>query len=798
MRINGKLLGILTGSLILLLGSGFVLLSRITDPEKISDRLQVYHQRYGQKKIYLHTDKPSYYATDDIWYKAYVLDAVSHEPDREEVNLYVQLINSFGQTVMTNLNRLENGTTHGDFRLYDTLSEGLYELRAWTNYSRNFGEEFFFRKQLVIRNPEKADLAPRETKKASKRIKKKSIRRASSYDLRFFPEGGQLVEGLTSRVAFKYDDELGIGQSLNGSIFAGKTKIMDLSSEYQGMGSFEIDVQPGVDYYAEIIDPEGKSKKYKFPDILESGVIMKVSQEPEDALKVDIQASPGQRELFLLAHGRGKTVFEQRIQLSGGKVSTRIPWKALPAGILHLTVFNRNAQPLAERLSYIYKVQQLNIQVASDQGSYGQRKEVNLDLLIEDERGNPVEGDFSLSVFSTAGLETPDGSPGNIYEEIMLASDLPGQIINPGHYLDPLNKNRQRHMDLLMMTQGWRRFTWDRLLDPEYDPVRHPVEKGIVVNGLLTRPFFKIPLKQHKVNLVVLNRYNDQFTTYTDDDGEFRFELPAYQDTLQLELNARRKSGRKNLVLYLDHDEPPAPEPIYSQFSADMQIKGSNRYGTVYKTEAEIAAEENPNRLTGIYGNPDNVIYYDESFVSYDNVFDVIRGRVPGVTVTSDDNIIIRGPGTLYGSTDPLYLIDNTPVDVGSVRVLNPIDVERIEIIKGPSAAIYGARGANGIVSIYTKRGKFMKKGVLEFEIQAYQNPREFYSPRYGTEFDDLLPDNRKTLYWKPDLVTGQDGRAKLRFFTSDITGDFDVRIEGVSVKGKIGSGTDQFSVREE
>jgi len=188
------------------------------------------------------------------------------------------------------------------------------------------------------------------------------------------------------------------------------------------------------------------------------------------------------------------------------------------------------------------------------------------------------------------------------------------------------------------------------------------------------------------------------------------------------------------------------------------------------------------------------MLFVDDKLATYNNVFDIIKGRVPGVMVNGN-SIQIRGPNSFFLSTEPLYLIDDVPVDASAIASLNPQDVERIEILKGPSSAIYGSRGAEGVVAIYTKRGKIMKKGVLESQILGFYRPREFYSPRYGTRFDQLNPDDRITLFWAPTIMTNSMGQADTIFFTSDVTGKFDISLEGVSPEGKFGAGTSSFEV---
>jgi len=155
--------------------------------------------------------------------------------------------------------------------------------------------------------------------------------------------------------------------------------------------------------------------------------------------------------------------------------------------------------------------------------------------------------------------------------------------------------------------------------------------------------------------------------------------------------------------------------------------------------------------------------------------------------VVTGNDVTIRGPSSFYGSNQPLYLIDNVPSDAGAVASLNPADIERFEVLKGPSAAIYGVRGANGVIAIFTRRGRYIVRGKLTFEMLGYHRPLEFYSPTYGTEFDDLIEDKRSSLYWNPSVKTDSQGKAVIRFYNSEKASTFYVVAEGLSPEGELG-----------
>jgi TonB-dependent SusC/RagA subfamily outer membrane receptor len=433
----------------------------------------------------------------------------------------------------------------------------------------------------------------------------------------------------------------------------------------------------------------------------------------------------------------------------------------------------------------------LNFSLETDRTGYGSREKVEVKINVRDDRNYPVAGNFSLSVTGDEYNDDRGDFYSGMVSYLVLSSDLKGRIQDPEKYFEKNTSDNRQALDNLMMTQGWRRFVWKNVIGDIPMKIDWEVERGLGVSGKVTREFFGIPLKFLPVTLTILSGFNDVYNTRTNEKGNYLFNLPDYEDTLDIEITSTRLSGRKNLIIYIDETELPGKKVLFSSYSKEMEVLGSNVFRPVPEKDTDIDRSD----YHGIHGTPDNVIYVDDKLATYNNVFDIIKGRVPGVMV-SGNSIQIRGPNSFFLSTEPLYLIDDVPVDATAVASLNPQDVERIEILKGPSSAIYGSRGANGVVAIYTKRGKFMKKGVLESQILGFYRPREFYSPRYGTHFDQLNPDDRITLFWVPSILTNASGQADTSFFTSDTRGKFDISIEGITPDGKFGSGSAVFEVK--
>lgn len=344
-----------------------------------------------------------------------------------------------------------------------------------------------------------------------------------------------------------------------------------------------------------------------------------------------------------------------------------------------------------------------------------------------------------------------------------------------------------------MLTQGWRRFDWNSVIAENYPEIRYYEEKGITVSGRITRDFFNIPLKDCRVQLSIMDKYNDVYTLYSSDKGNFVFDNLYYYDTVSVKIEAWRPSGRRNLLIQLaDNQENKVVNQLgnYTLTTVSERDKKTHRLEMqeenkkAYEREKKALEEKRKNSIQGLYGEPDFVLYSEDFNMVSGNILDVMKGRVPGVMISGND-VLIRGINTIYGSTQPLYLVDGTPVtDVTAVTSIPIQDIERVEVLKGAKTSFYGSRGANGVIAVYTKRGQFMVRGKIEFDMLGYSTPRIFYQPKYEPSEE---PKTDYTVIWEPVITTDANGRAKIEFDKPEIIGDYRFDFQGVSYSGHVG-----------
>lgn len=763
---------------------------------RINIALEKFSIVYPQQKVYLHLDKTAYKAGEMIWVKAYILNGLNHLPDTISTNLYVELISPFESRVEIKRFQMFNGFGVGDFQLSDTLPEGLYQIRAYTNWMQNFDEAFYFNRNFPLTNPGYVKLISPKQARVNQKVLENRQKKADETDLQFLPEGGVLVDDLLSTVAFKAVNELGKGVELKGSIVdENGTEITPFETFFKGIGRFILTPKKGKKYFA-VAKSGDNNLRVPLPQSMETGLVMHVENSAK-SLTITLQTNKpstndrSANEILLVGQIGGKIYYHHMLVLEKNSAEVTLDKAYFPSGIMQITAFSGRGMPLAERLVYNNRLDYMMINMTATDTSVAEGTKLLLTFSVTDPARNPLPANMSLSV-TREKSSVPAINNDNIVSSLLLSSDLKGFIEDPYEYFIDNTPFRQQALDNLMLTNGWRRFDWAKILDDEYPEIKYHEERGIAIFGQITHDFFSLPLKNIKVQLSILSSYNDVFTQNTNDKGYFLFENMVYYDTVKVKIEAWRQTGRRNLLIVLPADKINEIRKFQGDFSLVTESERDNKaYRIERYEETKIALEkerkekeENRNELHDIYSEPDFILPSSEFPKGSRDIVDVMRGRIPGVNIYGNQ-IIIRGPNTLTGSNQPLFLIDGVPTrDIDAIRSIPVDEIDRVEVLKGPSSAIYGMRGANGVIAIYTKRGQFMKRGVIEFEMLGYSTPRNFYQPKYVPETE---PESNYTLFWQPLIVTNEKGTASVLLDKPAIKGEYRFTVEGVSYLGHVG-----------
>ena len=243
--------------------------------QDIIERLLDYSWNVPQEKVYLHTDKTDYFPGEDIWYKAYLMIGPNHVPDSITEVLYVELINDKGVIINRQSLHIQDGLGWGDFMIPQASSPGKYILKAYTRYMMNFDEAFYYRKAINIISENQNVIGQSDTTNPLKPSNEGTTNK-KPFSIEFFPEGGNMVEGIHNFVAFKSTIDGKKGIDVKGVLKSGEgEEILDFESEKFGMGLFSFTPERGKNYFAHI-GLQGEEYVYALPESLEMGYTMHI------------------------------------------------------------------------------------------------------------------------------------------------------------------------------------------------------------------------------------------------------------------------------------------------------------------------------------------------------------------------------------------------------------------------------------------------------------------------------------------------------------------------------------------
>ena len=407
------------------------------------------------EKAYLHLDRFNYVSGEDIWYKAYLVDGKWNTLTGHSWNLYVELISPGLDILDRQLIRLEAGTGAGDFHLPDTLPSGIYLLRAYTNWMKNFGADFMFHREISINHPDHPVFTSQNSSPGEK----------DGIDLQFFPEGGSLVAGVPTKVGFKAVDANGNGCGIKGLLVTMEgDACARFESTHLGMGSFNLTPAKGTAYRAVIDRVQGPALEYDLPRVREKGYVLNVDDGEGDDLIVIVKtnrktlSSKDTLQVYLEVK-TSKGSFLSKLGLTHTAQSIVLPKGSFPPGIAHLILYDADFKPHSERLVCL-DPPLLRIQIERDKQVYHRREKTVLKVRVTDENGGPVDAEMSLSAFDAVALAGAGPDPSNVCSYLWLESELRGNVENPGYYFNEAHADRYGKLDLLLMTQGWRDFVW--------------------------------------------------------------------------------------------------------------------------------------------------------------------------------------------------------------------------------------------------------------------------------------------------------------------------------------------------
>ncbi|WP_214072329.1 carboxypeptidase-like regulatory domain-containing protein [Mucilaginibacter sp. dw_454] len=906
----------------------FAFTRRDGDPlGKLTFALQHWTDSIPQEKVYLHMDKPYYALGDTIWFKGYLTIGSRHQLSAMSGAMYVELISEKDSVLQQLKLPVTSGMVMGNFTLKDDYHQGSYRIRAYTQWMRNAGEDYFYDHTFTVGDVAggdvvaKADFSYRDdqgkrtltailnyTNDEGKALGDKPVRyeiwanhkvlwqqnsstdalgslrinipddikqhpegaylhttlqgsdkstiirdfpvkaTLAQTDVQFFPEGGSLVNGIISRIAYKTVGIDGLGVNMKGNIVDNDNKeVAKLDSIHAGMGSFLLTPVPGKTYSANITFEDGSTKNIALPKAADEGYVLRVYQPHKDSVLVRIHASVAllQRSVNLIVHTNGAIVFASSYITEKPITSVWLSKKAFPTGIAQFTLFDAGGEALLERIAFIRSNDMMQLNVKTAKTGYSSKERVMADLEAKDSEGKPTAGNFSVSVVDESKVPFEESKESTIFSNLLLTSDLKGYVEQPNYYFTADNKLVNRALDNLMLTQGYRRFTWKELNNTVSTKPQFPVEDlGTSITGRVTTLTNNKPVPNANISLIAL-RANAVKSASAGADGKFRFDPFFLMDSIKLSLQARTSKGSDKVILLLDsiptikvNHNPNLPDASLNiQSSLKQYLESGKKEDDTYEKlgmldkvhrlkEVKIRAkkvvtEPAYNSMQGPLQIPEG---HSDKTIKLSNpegcssLAICLAASLPRVVFEGKDVIdpFDKNKHQFYplypvvhfaGETSLLYVVlDGRLLDrfeAGDLMTdgdLEPSDIVKMEYIFSNQALMnMVGRPPGPVLFIYTNRGKVRhtyNPSMANITPKGFDKVREFYSPRYDKPKASLTqPDLRSTVYWNPYLKTDVAGQTSFNFFNADGPGTYKVTVEGINAAGQLGRVVYRYTV---
>lgn len=670
------------------------------------------------------------------------------------------------------------------------------------------------------------------------------LNRPEKVDLQFMPEGGKLVAGQQTNIAFKALNEDGYGAAVSGKIYNNKQQeITSFTATHSGMGVFSLVPENAEIYTARIQLPDGKYQTYQLPSVESSGITLNVNNRfKSDSCDITLTPTPdivaADKTYYLVGMARNVVCWGALVKFNKGPFQFTLNKQVFPSGIVRLILMNENKVGLNERMFYNGRDDQLNIQLESDKSEYRQRDSISLNIKVTDNHGEPIQGSFSLAVTDNGQVKTDSIAERSLVSHMLLTSDLKGNVEGPGYYDDAaIHPEKWQHLNHLLMAQGWAGYDWSQLFKP-VKPLVYPGEEEFLIKGKVTNAFNK-PVAKSAITLFSKNPLL-VLESITDDNGNFIFKGIAPIDTPAYFISAKNKRGKSfNVGIEMDEFKAPVFSPITNSIVPWFVNIDT---GTYLAVNNRVALKKEQLRVTG--GNLLKEVVINAKKVVKDSknlngpggadiIIDEEQLKKAGRTTLGDllrKNV--KGFGIRVSKTGETYYSVYTTLlhlvidGVNTEFFISPetpryqylkdiFDYYDAEEIKGIEVMVSGKYQMNytstylkpldvpwdhSFIEVTTRGGKgpFLKKsvGTYLYKPMPFITPKEFYSPKYTAGNITDMSDIRSTIYWTPNIITDKDGKATIGFYAADNPGTYTVIVEGADLQGHLGVKRKRITVK--
>ncbi|MDI9364448.1 MAG: hypothetical protein QM541_05825 [Flavobacterium sp.] len=769
--------------------------------QQIDSMLAIYKNQFQQEKLHLHLDKTVYNSGETIWMKAYLL--AGKNPSRYSKTLFIDWYDDTGSLLKHTSQPVFDATARSQFEVPQNYKGQALHLKAYTKWMLNFDTSFIYSKTIKIYS--------------KKNVSKPAATTVTS-TLHFFPEGGDLINGLQSKLAYLATNALGKPIQFRGAIVNGKNELIDsIVPLHDGMGYLLLQPELQDNYTCNWIDELGNNYSTRLPVAKSNSSILSaqiIKDKIVYAVSRSASVTDNLKSLHLIATQHQQEIYNAALNLSNKKtVVASIPVDSLPTGIVQLTLFDNNWLPIAERIVFVNNnLHQFFPTITTVKKELGKRAKNSFEITVNDSLLS------NMSVAITDASLAKDSSS-HIISELLLTDDIKGYINNPAFYFLNNEDSTRNYLDLVMLTHGWRRYNWNNIVSLKKPNIINEKEtdylqiKGKVFSG------GQASIKPNEVLSLILQSKDSSkqyLATQVKQNGTFELKQLIFYDTIKLfhQFNADKKLNDIGAVSF---QNPISQTPLFKNIQlpktsdADTIVFASNDsinqlierlkkeakngllkeviVNSKVKTSKEILDDKYASSLfKGNNGFAFDVLN-DETAKGSLDVFHYLQSQVPGLTISHS-----LEPGDTTALTwregSPEIFLNEMPSDAYDIQHIQMTDIAYIKVFRPPFMGSSGA-GASGAIVIYTRKPDDIKyntastlKSVLLFGYTAY---KEFYQPDYFAPQLNSPVDTRTTLYWNPFVLTDKNSKTfKVDFYNSDVVKKFRIVIEGMNALGQL------------
>ena len=760
--------------------------------------LSVIANDYGQEKMFIHFDKAIYKKGETIWFKVYVKEG--NQPSNISKNFYADWYNDSGKLIQHQAFPIIQSTTNGQF-IVDSVYKGKnLHIKAYTTWMLNFDTSFLYHKDIAIFQPNASNAVVKQLKPT----------------LQFFAEGGDMINGIGGFMAFKATDQFKQPIFVKGVIKNSTNVVIDsFKTEHDGMGMVFIEKPSSKDtytaYWQDTITNTQQSTT--LPQVADNGIALQVQTTPNSIL-ANIARTPNAtddiKQLYVMCFMNSNTVYEARVKLQNKTTqSVDIPTAKFGTGVLQVTVFNANYLPVAERVVFINNNDySFNATATITTKNLTKRGKNVIEIAVDDS----LLSNMSIAV-TDANVATDNMS--NIFSHLLLSADVKGSIYNASYYLQN-NDTAQQHLDLLMLTNGWRKYNWQKIFNNEMPYLKYAKDTSYlnIIGTLYGNMGSILPQQQMILFTESVDSLRKQYILPVNRKGVFGKTNFIFYDRLKLTYSflANKKLDsdaevvfsnglfNKPLPNYFGNMIANATQIDYAYYEKMKKLQEqykqyATRKGKGDLEELVIESRRKSSKdilddkyASGLFSSGDAIqfdVMNDNRAQSSFSVFQYLTGMVAGLNINNnggDVNVTWRGSNTSF-------FLDEMNIDAETAGTINMNEVAYIKIFRPP---FYGGSGggAGGAIAIYTRKGNDAKsipgRGLAFKYLEGYSAIKQFYSPNYDNE-TTATADLRETLYWNPYIITNHlKHKATIEFYNNDVTKKYRISLCGMNTDGKM------------